>query len=115
MKAIKYTVMICNSYMEYNHGMTYPITELFIPELKVCINIGDGNFNTIADQTKPRNPVKGSKSEVDLPPLLANMIMQDIENKRFHDEVRSKIAYLFVAESKASKSRKKTFSTKRLI
>ena len=108
MKAIKYTVMISNGWLEHSHGMEYPITEFFIPELKVCINIGDGEFNVITDQTKPRNPVKGSKLEVDLPPLLTNMIMQDIENKRFHEEVKSKVAYLFVAESKASKSRKTT-------
>jgi hypothetical protein len=100
MKAIKYTVMICNGWLEYSHQMQYPITEYFIPELKVCINIGDGDFNVILEQIKPRNPVKGSKSEIDLPPLLANMVMRDIENKRFHEEVRSKIAYLFESPKK---------------
>jgi hypothetical protein len=107
MKAIKYTVMISDGWLEYSHGMSYPITEFFIPELKVCINIGDGDFNVILDQIKPRNPVKNIKSEVDLPPLLTNMIMQDIENKRFHEEVRSKVAYLFEAP-KCPKSKSKT-------
>ena len=95
MKAIKYTVLITNSFFEYSHGMQYSITEIFIPELKVCVNIGDGNLNVIPDQLKPRSLIRGTESEIDLPHILINMIMQELESKRFHEVVKEKVRYLF--------------------
>lgn len=95
MKAIKYTVLISGGWLEYSHGMQYPIQEIFIPELGVCVNIGDGNLNIISDQIKPRTPVKNTEKEIKLPALMSNLIMQELENKRFHQEIMDKIKYIF--------------------
>lgn len=99
MKAQKYTVMISGGWLEYNHGMSYPITEIYIPKLKVCINVGDGNFNIIVNQSKPRNPVDNSIEEIEISDDIIDLILGDVYKKsqyeKSHNELAKKIKLLF--------------------
>jgi hypothetical protein len=37
-KALLYRVKICDSMLEYSHGMQYNVNEIFVPKAKICMN-----------------------------------------------------------------------------
>jgi len=63
MKAIKYKMRCCRGILEQSHGMYITIDELFIPELKLRINI-EGAVN-IYSEKEPRSNDKSKEIELD--------------------------------------------------
>jgi hypothetical protein len=97
MKAIKYKLLVANDWMSWSHGMMHEIIELFIPELKCCVNIGDGNLNVLPNYNKPRkHKIEMTIGEIELPSLTENMIRQYLFNLKLKDELEENIIPLLV-------------------
>ena len=63
-KAMKYSLEASDSVLGYIHGGIYSITEIFIPDKKICFNIGKKQLN-VFKVDKPR-----CNSDVDMTDVL---------------------------------------------
>lgn len=70
--AHRYKIQVAESSIAFSHGMTYTITEFFIPSKGICVNIGDGHLN-IMSQGGPREGAKEIQ-EVQLPENLVTAL-----------------------------------------
>lgn len=45
-KAIRYNISICNGALDYVHGFSRPISEVYIPSKKICFNLNVDFLNS---------------------------------------------------------------------
>lgn len=87
MRAIKYQVRICDSALDFTHGFTYAIEEIFIPKKRIAFNIGNEKLNVFKTD-KPRGREK--RKEINLNDSLANKLISLFElNKKCYKLVSS--------------------------
>jgi hypothetical protein len=65
MVGIKYEVEISNSILDFSHGFTRRIKEIFVPAEKIIFNLANNNLNVFSS-SKARCPEKIGLSKIKL-------------------------------------------------
>jgi len=63
-KGLKYKVKVADSFLNWTHGLTYTIEEIFIPEKKIAFNIAHDRLNAFRCE-EPRDSKDLEEIELD--------------------------------------------------
>ena len=91
MRAIKYKIEVSGGILEWTHGMTQVIEEIFIPERNLYFN---DHYNFWLEQDRKDEPrwEKGTDSqEIELPDLDVELIYEQAVNRENIKEVIDEI------------------------
>lgn len=63
MKGLKYKTEVCDSVLEFTHGWTRTISEIFVPEAKLIFNVTNKQLNAWAS-SESRCPEETATEEI---------------------------------------------------
>jgi hypothetical protein len=92
-KAKLYQIEVCDSVLEYSHGVRETIWEIYIPEHGLYVNMAHGKLNVFLDDAEPpRFDQAVSPRDINFPIQTADELRKHLERK---ESLKSVVETLF--------------------
>lgn len=92
MRAIIYSLEISDGPMDFIHGFSYAIKELYVPELGICANLGGAQGQIFVFKDNGDRARQGRKAkDIDLPDSLVRHLSKYIKERELMEPELQKL------------------------
>ena len=96
-KITKYNIKVYDGVLAYTHGMSYDITEYYIPEFEICINFENNDVNIMMDKKYVKTRIKSgvNKESINITEQNISIIRKLVENIKESKDLKSHLKLNF--------------------